>query len=88
MKKHKATTNTLKLNTMNTTVNGKSHTIEQKHINLTELIKLHKVQDPEMVSVQLNGSFVDRNKFVTTIIKDGDEIDFLYFMGGGQRPIR
>ncbi len=73
---------------MNTTVNGKSHTLEQQQINLSELIKLHKVQDPEMVSVQLNGSFVDRNKFATTIIKDGDEIDFLYFMGGGQRPIR
>ena len=36
-----------------------------------------------MVSVQLNEEFVDRDDFGTTILKEGDVIDFLYFMGGG-----
>jgi sulfur carrier protein len=36
-----------------------------------------------MVSVQLNGEFVDRQQFAATMFKEGDEVDFLYFMGGG-----
>jgi len=38
-----------------------------------------------MVSVQLNGAFVQRTDFEQTHIQDGDEVDFLYFMGGGQQ---
>jgi sulfur carrier protein len=38
-----------------------------------------------MVSIQLNGNFVVREKYTTTQLKEGDEIDFLYFMGGGSR---
>ena len=44
---------------------------------------LNKVQSPDMVSVQLNGDFVERAKYAAIILRDGDEIDFLYFMGGG-----
>jgi sulfur carrier protein len=42
------------------------------------------VQQPEMVSVQVNDDFVDRNECDVLQIKEGDSIDFLYFMGGGQ----
>jgi len=37
-----------------------------------------------MVSIQLNGQFVNREDFDSTKVSDGDELDFLYFMGGGQ----
>lgn len=53
-------------------------------LSLSELIALNKVLQPEMISVQLNGEFVDRSRFDTTAIQEGDEVDFLYFMGGGQ----
>ena len=36
-----------------------------------------------MVSVQLNDDFVDRNEWDALLIKEGDSVDFLYFMGGG-----
>ena len=39
---------------------------------------------PEMVSVEYNGEILDRENFDSTAVKDGDEIEFLYFMGGGQ----
>jgi len=42
------------------------------------------VAQPSMVSIQLNGQFVNRDDFETTTVSDGDELDFLYFMGGGQ----
>jgi len=41
------------------------------------------VAQPEMVSVQVNGEFLPRENFNSTLIYDGDEVDFLYFMGGG-----
>ena len=65
------------------TVNGEVQEV-QSGISLTELIKQNNVEQPEMVSVQLNDDFVDRNEWDTLEIKDGDVIDFLYFMGGGQ----
>jgi sulfur carrier protein len=52
-------------------------------LTVTGLIKLNNVLQPDMVSVQLNGEFLERQDFETTELKEGDEIDFLYFMGGG-----
>ena len=54
-------------------------------LNIKELLKVSKVEQPEMVSVQLNGEFVERENFETTSVKEGDEVDFLYFMGGGKQ---
>jgi sulfur carrier protein len=64
------------------TVNGEAQEV-QLPLSLTELITLNKVQQPEMVSVQVNEDFVDRSEWDGIQIKEGDSIDFLYFMGGG-----
>ena len=64
------------------TVNGEVQEV-QSGISLTELIKQNNVEQPEMVSVQLNDDFVDRNEWDSLEIKEGDTVDFLYFMGGG-----
>ena len=66
------------------TVNGEAQEV-QLPISLTELIKQNDVQQPEMVSVQLNDDFVDRNEWDRLQIMEGDAVDFLYFMGGGSR---
>ena len=63
-------------------VNGEDQEV-QLPLNLTELIQKNNVQQPEMVSVQLNDDFVDRNEWDSLQIMDGDTVDFLYFMGGG-----
>jgi sulfur carrier protein len=62
-------------------VNGKVQEIEDPFL-LTNLLKSNKVQKPDMVCIQMNGEFVDRKNFTTTRIKDGDEVDILYIMGG------
>ena len=64
------------------TVNGESQEV-QLPLSLTELIKQNDVQQPEMVSVQVNDDFVDRAEWDGLQIKEGDIVDFLYFMGGG-----
>jgi len=65
-------------------VNGKEQEMVDK-LSVSGLIKLNKVSQPEMVSIQLNGNFVIRENYDSTLLKEGDEIDFLYFMGGGSR---
>lgn len=63
-------------------VNGKPQELETP-ISITELIKLNNVLQPSMVTIQLNGQFVNRDEYDRTLVADGDELDFLYFMGGG-----
>jgi len=65
-------------------VNGKLQEIETP-VTLIELIRKNNVEQPEMVSIQVNGEFVNRENFSSTLINSGDEVDFLYFMGGGSR---
>ena len=40
-------------------------------------------ENAEYVTVTLNDEFVERDEFETTKLKDGDAVEFLYFMGGG-----
>lgn len=65
-------------------VNGKAQEVEVP-ISLIDLIKNNKVEQPEMVSIQVNGEFVNRDDFNSTLLNNNDEVDFLYFMGGGSR---
>ncbi len=67
---------------MNIKINGENREIE-KEITITELLVLEKVKMPETVSVQVNDEFIDQDSYENTKIKDGDDINFLYFMGGG-----
>jgi len=69
----------------NIQVNGKEQIIEAASISVLELIKLNNVLNPDMVSVQLNGEFVDREGYTSTLVNANDEVDFLYFMGGGSQ---
>ena len=67
---------------MKVTINGKEKQLENE-VNVLELLAINDVEMPEMVSVELNGVIVDRDDFDSTIIKENDTIEFLYFMGGG-----
>ncbi len=64
-------------------VNGASQEIETG-LNLAGLLVRNEVEQPDMVSVQLNGEFVQRDRVAATVLREGDEVDFLYFMGGGR----
>lgn len=52
-------------------------------MTLAELMTVNKVLQPDMLSIQLNGEFVEKESYAATTVKEGDEVDFLYFMGGG-----
>ena len=63
-------------------VNGQTQEVELP-LTLAKIIELNQVVQPDMVSVQLNGEFVQKDEYATLVVKENDEIDFLYFMGGG-----
>ena len=63
-------------------VNGDAQEVSLP-LNVSELIKQNNVLQPEMVSVQVNEVFADPNDWERIQLKEGDQLDFLYFMGGG-----
>ena len=70
---------------MQLTVNGKPAIIEDNDtLNIPSLLDKLKVAQPEYVTVELNGEILDRESFVSTQVRDGDTVEFLYFMGGGR----
>ena len=63
-------------------VNGDAQEVSLP-LNVSELIKQLLVENPEMVSVQVNEEFAERDDWDRIQINQGDNVDFLYFMGGG-----
>ncbi len=53
-------------------------------LTVAQLVIDEKVETPEYVTVTINDDFVDHGQFEETVLKDGDSVEFLYFMGGGQ----
>ena len=54
------------------------------NITISELIVSENVETPEYVTVTVNDDFIDSGKLSSTVLKDGDTVEFLYFMGGGR----
>ncbi len=70
---------------MDITVNGISMNLDDSNATISRLLEIRKVESPDMVAVQLNGEFLDKEKYAATSISHGDEVEFLFFMGGGSR---
>ena len=50
---------------------------------LAQLVIDEKVENPEYVTVTVNDEFVENHDLKNVVIKENDNIEFLYFMGGG-----
>ena len=53
-------------------------------LTVAKLIEQENVEMPQYVTVTINDEFVESGAFESTSVKDGDNVEFLYFMGGGQ----
>lgn len=66
---------------MYVTVNGNKYHYERP-ITISEmLVNLRKQSLP--LAVRVNGKTVSRKNFESTLVKDGDEISVIVFLGGG-----
>ena len=67
---------------MKLVINGKE--IDSKEsLSVSGLLMEQNIKKPEMVSVELNGNILRQTEFENTNLKEGDKIEVLYFMGGG-----
>jgi len=67
---------------MNLVVNGKKIDTADG-LTVSKLLVEENVKMPEMVSVELNRKILKRSEFETTQLNNDDQVEFLYYMGGG-----
>ncbi|MGC4096331.1 MAG: sulfur carrier protein ThiS [Nitrospira sp.] len=63
------------------TINGKSEDVQAS--TLLDLLSAKQIE-PQMVAVEVNDVMIERNRLNSTSLKDGDRVEFLFYMGGGR----
>ncbi|MBR2209603.1 MAG: sulfur carrier protein ThiS [Synergistaceae bacterium] len=53
-------------------------------LTISELIAEENIETPEYVTVSVNEEFLQKEDFSSKKLNDGDVVEFLYFMGGGE----
>jgi len=66
---------------MQITLNGEPHALSGELTVTALLDRLHI--DPRRVAVELNLTVLKRATFDETVIRDGDEVEIVNFVGGG-----
>ena len=63
------------------TLNGKPNQI-QAGITVSDLLLKWKIR-PELVTVEVNEHILQKLDYDTTVIREGDKVEFVFYMGGG-----
>ena len=71
---------------MHIQVNGERRELKDDS-RLSELLKELSLA-PERVAVELNHQVVRRNEWPNTILKEGDRVEIVHFVGGGSSSPR
>jgi len=66
---------------MEVKINGKTENIQGGTV--LDLLKAKNIE-PQMVAIEVNDALLERSHLATTTLKEGDQIEFLFYMGGGQ----
>jgi sulfur carrier protein len=53
-------------------------------LTIASLIEAESLDAPQYVTVCVNDQLIDQGGFETHNLKEGDQVEFLYFMGGGK----
>lgn len=62
-------------------INGKGEEISSGK-KVIDLLNDKNIK-PEVVAVEINGEILDKPVYQTRVIKEGDQLEFVYYMGGG-----
>jgi thiamine biosynthesis protein ThiS len=63
------------------TLNGEPYQLEQP-LSIDELLARLEI-DPRRVAVEHNLAILRRHTFADTVVRDGDEVEIVNFVGGG-----
>ncbi|MDH5254174.1 MAG: sulfur carrier protein ThiS [Nitrospira sp.] len=66
---------------MQVKINGKSEEVQGGTV--LDLLKTKKIE-PQMVAVEVNDKVLDREHLGSTPLNEGDQVEFLFYMGGGR----
>ena len=64
-------------------LNGKPQEI-QSGLTVSDLLLKWKIR-PELVTVEVNENILQKLDYEGTAIQDGDNVEFVFYMGGGSR---
>ena len=64
-------------------LNGKSNEIPAG-LSVSDLLLKWKIR-PELVTVEINETILQKLDYDTTPIKAGDNVEFVFYMGGGSQ---
>ena len=67
---------------MEITLNGEKYTLERGS-NLVDLIEKLGL-NMDKLAIERNLEIVPKSKFAMTIIKEGDKLELVHFIGGGE----
>ncbi|MGC8530055.1 MAG: sulfur carrier protein ThiS [Leptospirillia bacterium] len=67
---------------MEVRINGKPEAVSDK--STVGSVLAARELDPALVSVEHNGNILERSQLDSTLLAEGDELEILFFMGGGQ----
>ncbi len=54
-------------------------------LTVAQLIEIEQIETPQYATVSVDDEFISGDAFDETQLHDGASVEFLYFMGGGQR---
>jgi thiamine biosynthesis protein ThiS len=63
-------------------LNNRDEEFEKESISVSELLTLKKFSF-RMRIIKINGTFIPKNAYDYTFVKNGDEVQMLYLMSGG-----
>lgn len=66
---------------MQVKINGKPEEIQSETV--LDLLKTKNIE-PQMVAVEVNDKVLDRDHLASTRLNEGDQVEFLFYMGGGR----
>ncbi|MBH0179695.1 MAG: sulfur carrier protein ThiS [Nitrospira sp.] len=66
---------------MQVKINGKSEEVQGGTV--LDLLTAKKIE-PQMVAVEVNDKVLDREHLGATPLNEGDQVEFLFYMGGGR----
>ena len=69
------------LNVAKIQLNGNPYEINTE-TNLNQLLNKLKIQKTK-VAIEVNGSIVEKNKYLKVILNKGDKVEIVHFIGGG-----
>ncbi|HZR29359.1 MAG TPA: sulfur carrier protein ThiS [Terriglobales bacterium] len=68
---------------MNLTINGEPHEFPELSMTLSTLVLEKLGMKGDRVAVELNREIVRRGQWESTVLRDGDRLEIVHFVGGG-----